>query len=89
MRIAALLVLTLPLCGCYTRTHITRTVKHTDGTTETYENRSDGYNYNPNFTGHADNNYQIRASTNANQNISAEMNPFAVPVSPNGQYTVR
>jgi hypothetical protein len=52
MRIALLIALTLPLTGCYTQTHITRTVKHTDGTTETYENHSTGYNYNPNFTGH-------------------------------------
>jgi hypothetical protein len=89
MRIALLVALTLPLTGCYTQTNITRTVKHTDGTVETYENRSNGYNYNPNFTGHADSTYQIRTSTNANQNFSAEVNPFAAPISPNGQYTVR
>jgi hypothetical protein len=89
MRIAALLVLALPLCGCYTRTHITRTVKHPDGSTETYENHSDGYNYNPNFTGHADSNYQIRSNANSNQNFSAEVNPFAAPLSPNGQYSIR
>ena len=89
MRIALLVALTLSLCGCYTRTHITRTVKRADGSTEIYENRSDGYNYNPNFTGHADSTYQIRTSTNANQTFSAEVNPFAAPLSPNGQYTIR
>lgn len=89
MRIAALLALTLPLCGCYTQTNITRTVKHTDGTVETYENRSNGYNYNPNFTGHWDNNYQIRTSTNANQNFSAEVNPFGAPGATNSQFPVR
>ena len=52
MKHTALLVLPLALTGCYTQTNITRTVKHTDGSIETYENRSTGYNYNPNFTGH-------------------------------------
>lgn len=52
MKRTALLVLPLALGGCYTQTHITRTVKHTDGSTEVYENKSTGYNYNPNFTGH-------------------------------------
>ena len=86
MRIALLIALTLPLTGCYTQTNITRTVKHTDGTVETYENRSNGYNYNPNFTGHADSNYQIRANNSTNQNFSAELpSPFL----PNGQYTIR
>ena len=89
MRIALLIALTLPLTGCYTQTNITRTVKHTDGTVETYENKSNGYNYNPNFTGHADTNYQIRTNASTNQNISAEVNPFTAPTSPNGQYTVR
>ena len=86
MRIALLVALTLPLTGCYTQTNITRTVKHTDGTVETYENRSNGYNYNPNFTGHADSNYQIRANNSTNQNFSAEFNP---PMSPNAQFTIR
>ena len=54
MRNLAIIALTLPLTGCYTQTHITRTVHRTDGSTETYENRSNGYNYNPNFTGHWD-----------------------------------
>lgn len=89
MKRTALLVLPLALTGCYTQTNITRTVKHTDGTVETYENKSNGYNYNPNFTGHADSTYQIRTSTNANQTFSAEVNPFAAPLSPNGQYTIR
>jgi hypothetical protein len=86
MRIALLIALTLPLTGCYTQTNITRTVRHTDGTVETYENKSNGYNYNPNFTGHWDNNYQIRANSDASQRINAEIQP---PVSPNGQFTIR
>jgi hypothetical protein len=86
MRIIAAIALTLPLTGCYTQTHITRTVKHPDGSVETYENRSNGYNYNPNFTGHMDNNYQIRANSDASQHINATIQP---PMSPNGQYTIR
>ena len=75
MRIALLIALTLPLTGCYTQTHITRTVKHTDGTTETYENRSNGYNYNPNFIGSWENNYQIRANSVNNQQIGVQVPP--------------
>jgi hypothetical protein len=86
MRIIAIIALTLPLTGCYTQTNITRTVRHPDGSVETYENRSNGYNYNPNFTGHMDNNYQIRANSDASQHINATIQP---PMSPNGQYTIR
>lgn len=89
MRIA-LLVLPLALTGCYTRTHITRTVHHTDGTVESYENRSDGYNYNPNFTGHTD--YSNTQSVKFNGIPQPEMaqNPYGVqqPLA-FGQYTVR
>ena len=86
MRLIAIIVTSLSLTGCYTQTNISRTVRHTDGTVETYENKSNGYNYNPNFTGHMDNNYQIRANSDASQRINAD---FAPPMSPNGQYTIR
>ena len=54
MKTALLAILALSLTGCYTQTDIKRTVQHQDGTIETYENRSHGYNYNPNYTGHWD-----------------------------------
>jgi len=86
MRMIATILTTAALCGCHTQTHITRTVRHPDGSVETYENRSDGYNYNPNFTGHWDNNYQIRANTNSNQQFSAE---FAPQMGQFGQYNIK
>jgi len=93
MRIALLVALTLSLCGCYTRTHITRTVKRADGSTEIYENRSDGYNYNPNFTGHADNTVQFHNYGTANSKVEAvfppQMEQFGQSVPTNGQYTIR
>jgi hypothetical protein len=51
MKTPLIIALSLSLTGCYTETHIKRTVQHSDGTTETYENNSHGYNYNPNYTG--------------------------------------
>lgn len=48
------------LCGCYTQTNITRTVKHPSGMVEVYENKSNGYNYNPNFTGTAEQSIHVR-----------------------------
>jgi len=90
MRIALLVALTLPLAGCYTQTNITRTVKRADGSTEIYENRSNGYNYNPNYTGHWDNSMQVHNYGTANSNVEAVLPPGAQPpVSPNGQYTIR
>lgn len=89
MRIFLCITLALPLAGCYTQTHTVRTVKHTDGSTEIYENHSTGYNYNPNFTGTSDTNHQIRANTSSTQSFSAGVTPFTTPVSPNGQYTIR
>jgi hypothetical protein len=77
MRIIALIALTLPLTGCYTQTHITRTVHRSDGSTETYENRSNGYNYNPNFTGHWDSHNE----QNANFSGVMPMQPPPQPVS--------
>ena len=46
--------------GCYTQTDITRTVTMPDGKVETYVNKSNGYNYNPNFTGTAEQSVHIR-----------------------------
>lgn len=62
MRFAAVVAssVSLVMCGCYTQTNITRTVKHANGSTETYENKSNGYNYNPNFTGTAEQSVHVR-----------------------------
>lgn len=62
MRFAAVVLssTSLVLCGCYTQTNITRTVKHANGSTEIYENKSNGYNYNPNFTGTAEQSVHVR-----------------------------
>jgi hypothetical protein len=62
MRFAALVVTAVSLSafGCATETNITRTVKHANGSTEIYENKSKGYNYNPNFTGTAEQSVHIR-----------------------------
>lgn len=56
----ALLAVSLSGFGCYTQTNITRTVKHANGSTEIYENKSNGYNYNPNFTGTAEQSVHVR-----------------------------
>jgi hypothetical protein len=86
MRLATILLLTvtLPLSGCFTQTDIVRTVTRPDGTTERYENRSTGYNYNPNFTGHWD---QWNHS-NSNSSVSLPPPPPAQPGA-FGQYTIR
>ena len=62
MRFAALVVTVVSLStfGCATETNITRTVHHANGSTEVYENKSKGYNYNPNFTGTAEQSVHIR-----------------------------
>jgi hypothetical protein len=62
MRFAAIVVTAVSLSafGCATETNITRTVKHANGSTEIYENKSKGYNYNPNFTGTAEQSVHIR-----------------------------
>ena len=62
MRSAALVLSSASalLCGCYTQTNITRTVKHANGSTEIYENKSNGYNYNPNFTGTSEQSVHVR-----------------------------
>jgi len=46
--------------GCYTQTDITRTVTMPDGKVETYVNKSNGYNYNPNFTGTNEQSIHVR-----------------------------
>jgi len=87
MKTALLALAALALAGCHTNTHITRTIHRADGSTEIYENRSDGYNYNPNFTGHMDNNYQVHSSTHTNAN--SQYNSFQrITLPPNGQYPV-
>ena len=62
MRFAAVVVSSVSfiMCGCYTQTNITRTVKHPNGSVEVYENKSNGYNYNPNFTGTAEQSVHVR-----------------------------
>ena len=57
---ATLIAVSLSCFGCYTQTNITRTVKHANGSTEIYENKSNGYNYNPNFTGTAEQSVHVR-----------------------------
>jgi hypothetical protein len=89
MKTALLTLAALALAGCHTNTHITRTINRADGSTEIYENRSDGYNYNPNFTGHMDNNYQVHSSTHTNANANSQYNSFQrITLPPNGQYPV-
>ena len=62
MRFAAIVLsaVFLTAVGCATETNITRTVKHANGSTEIYENKSKGYNYNPNFTGTAEQSVHVR-----------------------------
>jgi hypothetical protein len=62
MRFLTCVLVATSVCGfgCYTETNITRTVKHTNGSVEVYENKSNGYNYNPNFTGTAEQSVHVR-----------------------------
>ena len=46
--------------GCATETDITRTVTMPDGKSETYINKSKGYNYNPNYTGTNEQSVHVR-----------------------------
>ena len=46
--------------GCATQTDITRTVTMPDGKTETYVNKSKGFNYNPNYTGTNEQSVHVR-----------------------------
>lgn len=70
------------LMGCHTQTDIKRSVTRADGSTEVYENHSDGYNYNPNYTGTFDNTNNTQVHSNYNQNMN-----FAVPAYyPQNQY---
>jgi len=85
----ACVVLAYCATGCHTRTNVVRTVQHKDGTLETYTNYSDGYNYNPNWTGHSDMNSSNRVNTHNTQDISTQLSGFGVPLSSTGQYTIR
>lgn len=92
-RIALLIPIAL-LTGCYTQTDIKRTITRADGSQEIYENKSHGYNYNPNFTGHMDNNYQFHSSTHANSFVTIPpqypQQPTQYPANfPYPQYTIR
>ena len=46
--------------GCATETDITRTVTMPDGKSETYVNKSKGFNYNPNYTGTNEESVHVR-----------------------------
>jgi hypothetical protein len=85
-RIALLIPIAL-LAGCYTQTDIKRTITRADGSQEIYENKSHGYNYNPNFTGHMDNNYQFHSSTHANSNSFVTLPPPQQAQQQPAQYT--
>lgn len=103
MKTITLLLSALFLCGCHVKSNISRTITRNDGSVETYTNNSDGYNYNPNFSGHSDSTYQIRSTASSSQNTNANfvndvyLNPFqsngqANPPSFNGcnnQYSIR
>lgn len=76
--------LALTAQGCYTETRVTRTITRADGSTEVYENRSNGYNYNPNWTGHSENTF-----TGHNYNVNTP-SPFTTAVPQSApQYTIR
>jgi hypothetical protein len=85
MRLAIGIISIATLSGCYTQTQVTRTVTRADGSTERYENRSTGYNYNPNWTGHSENTY-----TGHQYSVTASPSPFTT-AQPNafGQFTIR
>ena len=48
------------MVGCATETDITRTVTMPDGKSETYVNKSKGFNYNPNYTGTNEESVHVR-----------------------------
>jgi hypothetical protein len=85
MRLAIATISLAALSGCYTQTNVTRTITRADGSTERYENRSTGYNYNPNWTGHSENTY-----TGHQYSVSASPSPFTT-AQPDGfgQFTIR
>ena len=84
MRTLAAILALCALSGCYTETRVTRTVTRADGSTEVYENRSNGYNYNPNWTGHSENTF-----TGHTYSVNAP-SPFAAAVPQSApQYTIR
>ena len=96
MRILATIVLTLPLTGCFSQSHITRTVHRADGSTETYENHSNGYNYNPNFTGHWDSHNEQNTNFTGLMPVPTPPQPvptgfdaYVAPAGYAGQFTIR
>jgi hypothetical protein len=84
MRLAIALLALVTLSGCYTQTQVTRTVTRADGSTEVYENRSTGYNYNPNWTGHSENTY-----TGHQYSVSTTSPFIGATVSSTPQFTIR
>lgn len=88
MRTLAAILALCALSGCYTETRVTRTVTRADGSTEVYENRSNGYNYNPNWTGHSENTF---IGHTYNVNMNTPQSPFMGTATPGpfGQYTIR
>lgn len=86
MRLFIISISILALGGCYTETRVTRKVTRADGSTEVYENYSNGYNYNPNWTGHSENTF-----TGHTYNVNTPQSPFAGTATPGpfGQFTIR
>ena len=78
--------LALTAQGCYTETRVRRTVTRADGSTEVYENNSNGYNYNPNWTGHSENTF-----IGHTYNVNTPQSPFMSSATPGpfGQFTIR
>lgn len=83
IHISALLAVSL-LSGCYAQTNISRKVTRADGSTDTYENHSNGYNYNPNYTGTQDMVYESRINGVAVNNAFSSTQLTLPPQYPNG-----
>ena len=98
MRTITFIVLPLSLlAGCHTQTDIERTIHRADGTVEVYRNYSDGYYYNPNFTGYRDEEIKVNDMNNTiisnvpfwQNNIGQRHDPFMAPISNGVQYNIR
>lgn len=80
------------LVGCKTSTNITKTVTLADGSVTSYVNISEGWNYNPNFTGSTNESLEV---TNWEVNRPPVMffNGMPMPpggmMMPGGQATIR
>lgn len=72
------------IVGCATETNITRTVTMPDGKVEVYENKSKGFNYNPNFTGTSEQSVHVRDYGYGNNRV---VSPF-YGQQPTAPYTV-